>query len=590
MKLFSALSLLALLIVAQTREKHKEKKRKSGLVLTESGHLCHFPFHYGRAMYNSCIRKGKHGPKAWCSLTKNYDRDQRWSYCIEGHDVKDYCDDNPCEARGVCENKLKGYECICKEPYTGRHCQIDKCFDKKLLRYFEPKEKWLRYSPPKLEECVCHEKSITCKTTTGKECLHSPCLNGGHCIQTKKNTVCGCTQGYSGLYCEIRQNEFCYTGNGSSYRGTSNVTVTGTPCLHWDSDIIQDLFEMYSDGQAKHSGLGDHPYCRNPVGDVQPWCYVLKEQRVSWEYCLISPCNQTAASISPPKVNETLHILNASNATSSKPEPTGAPNVQIDLSRGLGGNCGKRFRKSPSISPRIVGGLVALPASHPYIAALYIDNRFCGGSLISSCWVLTAAHCLYHRPHVTKISVVLGQSLYNTTDQYTSTFPVEKYILHELYNDETFQHDIALIKLKSGNEFCAAFSQFVQPVCLPEIHKTASATTKCEVAGWGHQYHDADQYAFFLQEAFVPIIPNSQCQDPEAHASRILPGMQCAGFMEGGIDACQGDSGGPLVCEVDGRVELHGIVSWGEGCGEENKPGVYTDVSNYIDWIIAKIR
>ncbi|KAM4677553.1 coagulation factor XII [Discoglossus pictus] len=597
MKLFSLISLLTLLVVAQTKSKQREKnKNKSGLVLTESGQLCHFPFYFARIAHHSCIRRGKNGPKPWCSLTRNYDRDRSWSYCIEDHDVKDHCDDNPCEPRGVCESTLKGYQCACKEPYTGRHCRTDKCFDGKLKRYFEPKEKWLRYSPPKLEECTCHEKGIVCKITPGKECSRNPCLNKGRCMESRKSTVCSCPKGYSGILCDIHENETCFTGDGTSYRGTANATVTGTPCLHWDSDIIDQEVQMFSDKHEQRSGLGDHPYCRNPYGDIQPWCYVLKDDRMSWEHCLVPRCNQSSVTTPAPLVTQPTHQITAPNATNTNisnataSNPPGNMDIPVNGSRGLTENCGKRFKKSPALSPRIVGGLVALPASHPYIAALYIEEQFCGGSLINSCWVVTAAHCFNNRPRVSRITVVLGQSLFNVTDQHTMTFPVAKYLLHELYDDYTFQHDIALVRLQSKTEACAEFSQFVQPVCLPQNLVKTGTSAKCEVAGWGHQYEGAEDYALFLQEAFIPIIPDAQCQAADVHANRFQPGMLCAGFMEGGTDACQGDSGGPLVCEVDGRVELHGIVSWGTGCGEENKPGVYTSVSKYIDWITINMK
>uniref|UniRef100_A0A8C5YXI9 Coagulation factor XII n=1 Tax=Marmota marmota marmota TaxID=9994 RepID=A0A8C5YXI9_MARMA len=98
----------------------------------------------------------------------------------------------------------------------------------------------------------------------------------------------------------------------------------------------------------------------------------------------------------------------------------------------------------------------------------------------------------------------------------------------------------------------------------------------------------AEDYSTFLQEAQVPFISQEHCSASEVHGDAILPGMLCAGFLEGGTDACQGDSGGPLVCEdqaAENRLTLRGVISWGSGCGDRNKPGVYTDVASYVDWI-----
>ncbi|KAG8578893.1 hypothetical protein GDO81_010657 [Engystomops pustulosus] len=586
MKLPSLLFCLFFLGSMQAKPKHREKQRlKSGLVLTESGDLCHFPFHHARELHHTCIKKGKNGPKLWCSLTRNYDKDKLWSYCVEGH-VTDHCENNPCGSRGLCESKLRGHNCICHEPYTGKDCKKDKCFDEKLQEYFEPREKWLRYLPPFLEECTCNEKGKVCKTTTGKQCDHNPCLHGGHCVKHREHTVCGCSRGFSGKLCEINHKEICYRGNGTSYRGTANVTVIGTACLNWESDVIQHEVSLYSGKHAQKHGIGDHSYCRNPDGDSQPWCFTMKNEILSWEHCLISPCHQPPAStLHPQTIKPTTHRV-PSVTTTSTPATSPAPK---DNTRGIPADCGVTFRKSPSITPRIVGGLVALPASHPYMAAIYIRDSFCGGTLISSCWVLTASHCLDRRLRVKDITVVLGQSLFNTSDQRTVRFPVQKYIIHEGYSEDTFRNDIALLKLQDVKGTCAEFSKFVQPACLPEAGKNAASAQHCEVVGWGHQYEEADHYALFLQEAHVPVIPNSVCQAATVHGDKILPGMTCAGFLEGGVDACQGDSGGPLVCEVDGKVNVFGIVSWGIGCAEENKPGVYTDVSNYINWILTNI-
>ncbi|CAH2277313.1 coagulation factor XII isoform X1 [Pelobates cultripes] len=626
--------LLAALVIVQAKEKHRDDKEhkdhkerkdhnehrektlhKSRHVLTESGQLCHFPFIYARRIYNTCIRRGNQGPKEWCSLTRNYDQDQSWSYCNDRHDVTDHCEDNPCGSRGVCENKLKGYHCVCNEPYTGRNCQTEKCYDKKLGQYFEQKQTWLRYFPPILEECTCHNnKAVVCKVTTGKECSSNPCLHGGHCVQVKKNTVCGCIKGYKGPHCEISPSQVCYHGNGTGYRGTANITVTGKQCLSWDSELIHHEVILYSGHKAKAHGIGPHPYCRNPDGDTEPWCFVLIEERLSWEHCSIPKCNvvkvstlpplisitkhstqgsissQNKASTAPPKISTTESSTQGSISSGSKSDlPKGGITIKPVQIRGMPVSCEKTFQKTPSVSSRIVGGLVALPASHPYMAALYISSHFCGGALISSCWILTAAHCLERRPDLKEISVVLGQNLFNTTDHRTRRFTVQKYIIHEQYDEETFQNDIALMQLKSESDVCAEFTQFIQPVCLPQNPKKNEPNKQCSVIGWGHQYYGAEGYALFLQEAHIPIIPETQCKSPIVHGNKMLPGMLCAGVMEGGVDACQGDSGGPLVCELEGRVELYGIVSWGTGCAEVNKPGVYTEVSSYINWINANI-
>ncbi|KAM4605284.1 uncharacterized protein prss56 [Polymixia lowei] len=92
-------------------------------------------------------------------------------------------------------------------------------------------------------------------------------------------------------------------------------------------------------------------------------------------------------------------------------------------------------------------------------------------------------------------------------------------------------------------------------------------------------------------EAKVPLLPQSTCKS--AFGKELLTNtMLCAGYLSGGIDSCQGDSGGPLIYQdrLSGRFQLYGITSWGDGCGERGKPGVYTRVSAFSDWIQAEIQ
>lgn len=70
-------------------------------------------------------------------------------------------------------------------------------------------------------------------------------------------------------------------------------------------------------------------------------------------------------------------------------------------------------------------------------------------------------------------------------------------------------------------------------------------------------------------------------------SDRITDNMLCAGVEKGGLDACQGDSGGPLLVKNADLNTFHlaGVVSWGEGCAREGYPGIYTRVSQYVQWI-----
>ena len=86
----------------------------------------------------------------------------------------------------------------------------------------------------------------------------------------------------------------------------------------------------------------------------------------------------------------------------------------------------------------------------------------------------------------------------------------------------------------------------------------------------------------------VPVIDDDQCNEYDWLADYVVDGMLCAGYERGQIDSCQGDSGGPLIRKTEnfgGGFQLIGIVSWGFGCAEPKKPGVYADVFFYLDWI-----
>ncbi|XP_073745596.1 coagulation factor XII isoform X10 [Callorhinus ursinus] len=497
----------------------------------------------------------------------------------------DHCSKHsPCQQGGTCVSTPHGPHCICPEHFTGKHCRREKCFEPQLLQFFHEKEIWHRLEPAGVAKCQCKGPDAHCKLLATQACRTNPCLNGGSCLEAEGHLLCRCPAGYAGRICDVDTEARCYAGRGLHYRGRAETALSGARCQPWASEAT---YEKVTAEQALNWGLGNHAFCRNPDNDTRPWCFVWSGDRLSWEYCRLAQCQAPTLA-----VPQSLSPTRVPSGHPDLPLPSlSALQMPQPLTPVPSSGCGQRLRKRLSSASRVVGGLVALPGAHPYIAALYWRHSFCAGSLIASCWVLTAAHCLQDRPAPEELTVVLGQDRHNQSCEQCQTLAVRAYLLHEAFSPITYQHDLALLRLQErADGQCALPSHFVQPVCLPSgaTSSTEPEAALCEVAGWGHQFEGAGEYSSFLQEAQVPLIPSKRCSAPDVHGASFTPGMLCAGFLEGGTDACQGDSGGPLVCEdeaSESQLILRGIISWGSGCGDRYKPGVYTDVASYLNWI-----
>ncbi|XP_063290685.1 trypsin isoform X2 [Pelobates fuscus] len=217
---------------------------------------------------------------------------------------------------------------------------------------------------------------------------------------------------------------------------------------------------------------------------------------------------------------------------------------------------------------KIVGGYTCKKNSVPYQVSLNSGYHFCGGSLISNQWVVSAAHC-----YKSSIQVRLGEhniAVSEGTEQFINS---AKVIKHASYNSRTLDNDIMLIKLSSS----ATLNSNVKAVALPS--GCAAAGTTCLISGWGNTLSSGTNYPDLLQCLDAPILTDSQCTN--SYPGEITKNMFCAGFLAGGKDSCQGDSGGPVVC----NGQLQGVVSWGYGCAQRNYPGVYTKVCNFSSWI-----
>lgn len=246
---------------------------------------------------------------------------------------------------------------------------------------------------------------------------------------------------------------------------------------------------------------------------------------------------------------------------------------------------------------KVVGGIPARLGAWPWIAALgYRNNQnpsqpkwLCGGSLISSRHILTAAHCSVRNDlYVVRI----GDLDIRRDDDgaHPVQIEVESKIIHPGYDTKAYVNDIAVLRLAQE----VPFSDYVYPICLPvedPLRNNNFYRYYPFVAGWGSQ-QSRGPASDILLEVQMPVVSNDACSEAYSKfkSSKIDNRIICAGFAQGGKDACQGDSGGPLMLPQKYTFYQIGIVSYGYKCAEPGYPGVYTRVTAFLDFIISALR
>ncbi|GAA2091960.1 serine protease [Streptomyces albiaxialis] len=237
----------------------------------------------------------------------------------------------------------------------------------------------------------------------------------------------------------------------------------------------------------------------------------------------------------------------------------------------------------------VIGGAAVRAQDHPWVVALSSralfggtrSGQFCGGAVVGPRTAITAAHCMSRevlgvdRRTVRDLRIITGRG--DLRGKAGKEIPVSSVWVNPDYDSRTNRGDVAVLRLKSP---------LPKSAVIPMAGRGDGAYrpgTTASVFGWGDT-SGSGRYATSLRAARVDMVKDGAC-------ARSYPGssegkfdaasMVCAGVAQGGRDACQGDSGGPLIA----RGKLVGLVSWGVGCGERGRPGVYTRVSAVADMV-----
>ncbi|XP_045025777.1 trypsin-1 [Daphnia magna] len=245
-------------------------------------------------------------------------------------------------------------------------------------------------------------------------------------------------------------------------------------------------------------------------------------------------------------------------------------------------------------SNKIVGGTTVEPNSLPFQISLQRRSstgsysQSCGGSILDASVMIDAAHCV-RGVDASILRVVAGEHSLRTDSGLEQNRGVASFIIHEDYRPLTFENDISLLFLDAPLDLSVPSAQ---PVLLPpptsELDPPAGIIVT--VSGWGTT-SSGGVISDTLRSVDVPVVDDDTCNRAyggTAANPEVYPSMLCAGdISNGGIDSCQGDSGGPLFTGTGASAVQHGIVSWGQGCALAGYPGVYTQVSFFLDWIAA---
>ncbi|XP_041750302.2 coagulation factor IX [Coregonus clupeaformis] len=449
-----------------------------------------------------------------------------------------------------------------------RECIEERCNLEEAREVFEDMEKtmdfWVNY-------------------LDGDQCESNPCQNGGKCKDAMSAYVCWCPPQFNGKNCEIEMAKQCDINNG----GCSHFCVLNGQ--HAVCDCATGYKLAPDKTTCEPEGLFPCGHLGKAVSSTLSSRSIITAVNVDQtQHSYDNAINITEALET--SVNNTLdsRVVNATTTTPHRISSTSSSHsssVLGDLPSWVFFPTLPTIREETSDNKRIVGGNTVKHGEIPWQVALMSKltrQSFCGGSLLSEMWVITAAHCL-KEDFIGLFFIRVGEHNMQVQEGREHDHAVAEYHIHPRYDAKTslYNHDIALLKLRTP----VLLSDYSLPICLGPKDFTETLLREASssvVSGWGRMRFQGPESSI-LQKVEVPYVDRTECKG--SSAERVSRFMFCAGYINEQKDSCQGDSGGPHATQYRDTWFLTGIVSWGEECAKEGKYGIYTRVSRYFPWI-----
>ncbi|XP_006851611.1 PREDICTED: coagulation factor X [Chrysochloris asiatica] len=384
------------------------------------------------------------------------------------------------------------------------------------------------------------------KYKDGDQCESSPCQNQGKCRDGLGEYTCTCLEGFEGRNCEISIRKLCSLDNGDCDQF----------CSEERKSVVCSCATGYTLGDNGKSCISTEPF---PCG---------KQTNGRSKRSLAQDDNNGSL-----PANSTLE-----QEVDGGFAPTDNPFNPLDVNQ-------TDTQEDSSHLIRIVGGRDCKDGECPWQALLINEENegFCGGTILNEYYILTAAHCLQQAK---RFKVRVGDLNTEKEEGNEMAHDVELIIKHNKFVQETYDFDIAVIKLKTP----ITFRMNVAPACLPEkdwAESTLMTQKTGIISGFG-KTHEKARPSTTLKMLEVPYVDRNTCKLSSSFT--ITQNMFCAGYDTKPKDACQGDSGGPHVTRFRDVYFVTGIVSWGEGCARKGKYGIYTKVSSFLKWIDRSMK